>query len=368
MATAVARMQKVRERNASREQNENARFCHCHGSHSGLMVCCELCRNWYHGRCEKVTRNAIADGLRFLCSSCRKTRRPPASAVRALLHTIAQSPVALPEQALIANLLALNDAWVADATAVLEGRRPEITVAEADELQLRGDLLELTNGDLAEQLHYHLHPEDRPKPKPKPQSESGSDSDGNDDDDDGGDEGASAQKKKKARTDEEEVFCICRKPFDGKAFMIQCETCDEWYHGSCVGVTKKQAKDIEAYKCARCLQPPAPHQQDSTTMPQHPTGSSGQQSLHALLAAAAAAVMGAMSTGSFTPQTQAQAQAGQADSAAVPQQQPVPQTPLQVQAQAPAPAAPELMLVDAQGSVAAGAFLSALPASHLDSP
>ncbi len=146
MATAVARMQKVRERNASREQNENARFCHCHGSHSGLMVCCELCRNWYHGRCEKVTRNAIADGLRFLCSSCRKTRRPPASAVRALLHTIAQSPVALPEQAFIANLLALNDAWVADATAVLEGRRLEITAAEADELQLRGDLLELTNG------------------------------------------------------------------------------------------------------------------------------------------------------------------------------------------------------------------------------
>ena len=31
--------------------------------------------------------------------------------------------------------------------------------------------------------------------------------------------------------------------------MIQCETCKEWYHGSCVNITPTDALDIDEYKC-----------------------------------------------------------------------------------------------------------------------
>ena len=36
-------------------------------------------------------------------------------------------------------------------------------------------------------------------------------------------------------------------------FMIQCEACKEWYHGSCVKIMPTDALDIDEYKCSECL-------------------------------------------------------------------------------------------------------------------
>ena len=44
------------------------------------------------------------------------------------------------------------------------------------------------------------------------------------------------------------VYCICRKPDRGD-FMIQCDTCTEWFHGTCVGVTPQDALYMKKYKC-----------------------------------------------------------------------------------------------------------------------
>lgn len=46
-------------------------------------------------------------------------------------------------------------------------------------------------------------------------------------------------------------YCFCRKPWQGR-FMIQCDYCDEWYHGSCVNITATDALDINKYKCETC--------------------------------------------------------------------------------------------------------------------
>lgn len=35
--------------------------------------------------------------------------------------------------------------------------------------------------------------------------------------------------------------------------MIQCDYCDEWYHGSCVNITVTDALDIAKYKCGSCV-------------------------------------------------------------------------------------------------------------------
>jgi hypothetical protein len=34
------------------------------------------------------------------------------------------------------------------------------------------------------------------------------------------------------------VWCLCRKG-DNEKFMIQCDLCDEWYHGECFNITSK---------------------------------------------------------------------------------------------------------------------------------
>ena len=49
----------------------------------------------------------------------------------------------------------------------------------------------------------------------------------------------------------EPVYCICRKPDRGD-LMVQCDTCTEWFHGTCVGVTATEALKMKTYKCPPC--------------------------------------------------------------------------------------------------------------------
>lgn len=46
-------------------------------------------------------------------------------------------------------------------------------------------------------------------------------------------------------------YCICRSK-DGKGFMVACDHCEEWYHGKCIGINKRQANGIELYYCDQC--------------------------------------------------------------------------------------------------------------------
>ncbi|XP_068758652.1 lysine-specific demethylase 7A-like [Montipora capricornis] len=48
------------------------------------------------------------------------------------------------------------------------------------------------------------------------------------------------------------LYCICRQTYDPSQFMIQCDSCEEWFHGSCVGIEEYQASDIERYHCPHC--------------------------------------------------------------------------------------------------------------------
>ncbi|CAH1784566.1 unnamed protein product [Owenia fusiformis] len=46
-------------------------------------------------------------------------------------------------------------------------------------------------------------------------------------------------------------YCICRST-DGTRFMIQCDHCEEWYHGDCIGVNQSTSKKIKYYVCRSC--------------------------------------------------------------------------------------------------------------------
>ncbi len=45
--------------------------------------------------------------------------------------------------------------------------------------------------------------------------------------------------------------CPCKENEDTDGFMIQCETCQVWQHGECVGVTEKDVPDM--YYCEKCM-------------------------------------------------------------------------------------------------------------------
>ncbi|XP_053388273.1 uncharacterized protein LOC128551439 [Mercenaria mercenaria] len=49
----------------------------------------------------------------------------------------------------------------------------------------------------------------------------------------------------------EEVYCICNGPDSGQ-FMVQCDICDEWFHGECVNITEEELGDTDDYICPNC--------------------------------------------------------------------------------------------------------------------
>ncbi|KAI7865793.1 hypothetical protein BDF14DRAFT_1875473 [Spinellus fusiger] len=48
------------------------------------------------------------------------------------------------------------------------------------------------------------------------------------------------------------LYCFCRKPYDSPQFMIQCDLCDQWFHGDCIGISEKQSEFISQYFCNDC--------------------------------------------------------------------------------------------------------------------
>jgi hypothetical protein len=49
----------------------------------------------------------------------------------------------------------------------------------------------------------------------------------------------------------EPTYCSCERPWDNR-FMLECDDCHVWFHGSCVGVTKRASTLLETWRCAAC--------------------------------------------------------------------------------------------------------------------
>jgi PHD-finger len=62
------------------------------------------------------------------------------------------------------------------------------------------------------------------------------------------DAGTGADKKE---DEDEELFCVCRKPYDGE-WMVACDFCPGWFHPRCVGLTRENAEAMPHYECEAC--------------------------------------------------------------------------------------------------------------------
>ncbi|XP_074064259.1 histone lysine demethylase PHF8 isoform X2 [Macrotis lagotis] len=65
-------------------------------------------------------------------------------------------------------------------------------------------------------------------------------------------ERAQARAQARAKMASPPVYCLCRLPYDVTRFMIECDLCQDWFHGSCVGVEEEKAADIDLYHCPNC--------------------------------------------------------------------------------------------------------------------
>jgi hypothetical protein len=63
---------------------------------------------------------------------------------------------------------------------------------------------------------------------------------------------APISKRPSSSSSSDELYCICRKPYDKPRFMIACDECDQWFHGECVGMSERDGGLIELYYCPAC--------------------------------------------------------------------------------------------------------------------
>ncbi|CAG8547719.1 5358_t:CDS:2, partial [Scutellospora calospora] len=49
----------------------------------------------------------------------------------------------------------------------------------------------------------------------------------------------------------EQLYCICRSS-DGQSFMIECDNCDEWFHGACVKISSEESLMVDKFYCPNC--------------------------------------------------------------------------------------------------------------------
>ncbi|KAE8446574.1 hypothetical protein EG329_011906 [Mollisiaceae sp. DMI_Dod_QoI] len=63
-------------------------FCICRRIEAGMMIECELCHEWYHGKCLKIARGKVKDDEKYTCPICDWRVRIPRDAARPKLEDL----------------------------------------------------------------------------------------------------------------------------------------------------------------------------------------------------------------------------------------------------------------------------------------
>lgn len=74
------------------------------------------------------------------------------------------------------------------------------------------------------------------------------------------------------------LYCICRRPYDEREFMVGCDDCGNWFHGKCVNLTSMDAALMDHYYCTECRKKKARQQKAQQTPSAAPRVSSAPSS------------------------------------------------------------------------------------------
>ncbi|KAK8136077.1 Lid2 complex component lid2 [Apiospora sp. TS-2023a] len=81
-----------RDAKANRSWNDSSEgrdvFCICRRSEAGMMIECELCHEWYHGKCLKIARGKVKEEDKYTCPICDWRVKIPRDAARPKLEDL----------------------------------------------------------------------------------------------------------------------------------------------------------------------------------------------------------------------------------------------------------------------------------------
>eukprot|EP00941_MAST-03F_sp_MAST-3F-sp1_P006249 g6249.t1 len=53
-------------------------------------------------------------------------------------------------------------------------------------------------------------------------------------------------------SENDNLFCLCRQPYEEEKLYVGCDTCDDWFHAECIGLDENLGEKIESYCCFNC--------------------------------------------------------------------------------------------------------------------
>lgn len=141
----------------SLDPNESNTFCICNKGLHGLMMQCELCKDWFHSTCVQLpkiatvkfkknfTITALQMGFKdckFLCINCYRTRRPRLETILSLLMSLQKLYIRVPEGEALQCLTERAMNWQDRARQLLQ--QTEIEAAVLSLSKLTQKCLEMT--------------------------------------------------------------------------------------------------------------------------------------------------------------------------------------------------------------------------------
>lgn len=57
--------------------------------------------------------------------------------------------------------------------------------------------------------------------------------------------------------DDEDEVCAskaCSRPSGDEVDWVQCDSCEQWFHLVCIGLTSEKAEALESFKCSLCVE------------------------------------------------------------------------------------------------------------------
>ncbi|KAG5438790.1 hypothetical protein PCANB_002510 [Pneumocystis canis] len=265
-------------------------FCLCRQPESGLMVECEICHEWYHGRCLKVSRKKLRDDDKWTCPICdyrveipRLSNRPKLEDMQQLLSDALFLPF-IPSE--FDKLKEIVDTGVAFRNHIQPYIYSPLGLTSAEVPIMRFYLRKMEGSELlfAEETNFFkakLHElvpiapippqaieisKSTRKPRPTkrqrelivlgldPDSESLSEKFSNIVSKKSKVINISQSSNQKTNINPSPVplICICRKPWiPNDSPKINCFDCGNWFHHSCVGLNEAISQTLNHPNCCK---------------------------------------------------------------------------------------------------------------------
>ncbi|KAL6722178.1 hypothetical protein ACLMJK_001285 [Lecanora helva] len=84
------------EQDVEGTKSEKNVFCMCRQQEAGMMLECELCHEWYHGKCLKIARGKVKEDDNYTCPICDYRVKIPRDAARPKLEDLSEWQAEIP--------------------------------------------------------------------------------------------------------------------------------------------------------------------------------------------------------------------------------------------------------------------------------